>query len=173
MKASDELSKSLQAVLADLIDLHLQGKQAHWNIVGSNFRGLHLQLDEIVLDARNFTDEIAERMRALHAIPDGRAGSVAGQSSLEPLPDGEISTKDAVVMIAERLEGVAATARAHHDAVDEEDPTSADLLHVIIQRFEQLAWMVSAEERAPHQSSASSSSAAKAASGRKPASKRG
>jgi starvation-inducible DNA-binding protein len=36
-----------------------------------------------------------------------------------------------------------------HDDVDEADPTSADLLHQIIDRLEQLAWMVSAENRRP------------------------
>jgi starvation-inducible DNA-binding protein len=34
-----------------------------------------------------------------------------------------------------------------HDDVDEADPTSADLLHAIIERLEQYAWMVSAENR--------------------------
>ncbi|GAB3119177.1 DNA-binding ferritin-like protein [Leifsonia psychrotolerans] len=43
MKASAELSSNLQAVLVDMIELHLQGKQAHWNVVGKNFRDLHLQ----------------------------------------------------------------------------------------------------------------------------------
>lgn len=32
-----------------------------------------------------------------------------------------------------------------HDQVDEEDPTTADLLHAVISRLEQLAWMISAE----------------------------
>ena len=36
-----------------------------------------------------------------------------------------------------------------HDEVDEEDPTSADLLHAAIERLEQLAWMVNAETMAP------------------------
>ena len=67
MKASPTLTNNLQAVLTDLIELHLQGKQAHWNIVGTNFRDLHLQLDEIVDAARQFADDTAERMRALHA----------------------------------------------------------------------------------------------------------
>ncbi|HET6736773.1 ferritin-like domain-containing protein, partial [Mycobacterium sp.] len=50
--ASSELSANLQRVLVDLIELHLQGKQAHWNVVGTNFRDLHLQLDELVDFAR-------------------------------------------------------------------------------------------------------------------------
>jgi starvation-inducible DNA-binding protein len=54
MHTSETLRTNLQSVLVDLIALHLQGKQAHWNIVGPNFRDLHLQLDEIVGDVRQF-----------------------------------------------------------------------------------------------------------------------
>ena len=86
MKASPTLTNNMQAVLADLIELHLQGKQAHWNIVGTNFRDLHLQLDEIVDAARAFADDTAERMRALHALPDGRSETVAKSTSLAQFP---------------------------------------------------------------------------------------
>ena len=65
--ASPELAANLQRVLVDLVELHLQGKQAHWNVIGSNFRDLHLQLDELVDAAREASDTIAERMRALGA----------------------------------------------------------------------------------------------------------
>jgi len=41
------------------------------------------------------------------------------------------------------------TMREVHDEVDDEDPTSADILHGIIERLEQFAWMVSAENRKP------------------------
>ncbi|HEX2297396.1 MAG TPA: ferritin-like domain-containing protein, partial [Pseudonocardiaceae bacterium] len=51
----------LQATLVDLIDLSLIAKQAHWNVVGSNFRSAHLQLDELVATARQYVDEVAER----------------------------------------------------------------------------------------------------------------
>ncbi|GAA1274649.1 hypothetical protein GCM10009589_31250 [Arthrobacter pascens] len=40
MKASQALAGNLQMVLNDLIELHQQGKQAHWNLVGTNFHGL-------------------------------------------------------------------------------------------------------------------------------------
>ncbi|MBZ4518154.1 DNA starvation/stationary phase protection protein, partial [Mycobacterium avium subsp. hominissuis] len=50
--ASPQLAVNLQRVLVDLVELHLQGKQAHWNVIGSNFRDLHLQLDELVDAAR-------------------------------------------------------------------------------------------------------------------------
>src|SRR6478672_10682958 len=104
MKASPTLTNNMQAVLTDLIELHLQGKQAHWNIVGTNFRDLHLQLDEIVTSVRLFADETAERMRALHALPDGRSATVSAETRLEQFPHGLTSTKDAVKLITSRLE---------------------------------------------------------------------
>jgi starvation-inducible DNA-binding protein len=55
------LPQNLQKALVDLIELHLEGKQAHWNLVGTNLRDLHLQLDEIVDAAGEATDNIAER----------------------------------------------------------------------------------------------------------------
>lgn len=145
MKATPTLTSNLQAVLVDLIELHVQGKQAHWNIVGTNFRDLHLQLDEIIEAARGFADDLAERMRALHALPDGRSSTVSKSTALAEFPAGLINTKDAIDKIVAALEAAVGTMRKVHDEVDEEDPTTADLLHEFIAKFEQFAWMVSAE----------------------------
>lgn len=145
MKASEQLTSNLQAVLVDMIELHLQGKQAHWNVVGKNFRDLHLQLDEIIDDARAFTDELAERMRALWAVPDGRSAAVAEGTSLPPFPAGLVDTRDTVTHVVAMLNAVVKTMRDVHDQVDEEDPTTADILHGFIAKLEQYAWMVDAE----------------------------
>jgi starvation-inducible DNA-binding protein len=151
-RASAQLAGHLQQLSVDLIELHLQGKQAHWNVVGKNFRDLHLQLDEIVDAARDFSDEVAERMRALYVTPDGRSASVAHQTSLAPFPANEVDTAATVDLITAALYGVAETARRIHDDVDREDPTTSDLLHEIIARIEQLAWMVDSENRIANES---------------------
>jgi starvation-inducible DNA-binding protein len=153
MKASKQLSANLQKVLVDLIELAGQGKQAHWSIVGKNFRDLHLQLDEIIDAARLFADEVAERMRALDAMPDGRSETVTATTSLPKLPGDEIDTKQAVTLVVERLDATVKTMRDVHDQVDEEDPTTSDILHQIIEKLEQFAWMVSAENRTPRKRS--------------------
>ncbi|MGX6449968.1 Dps family protein [Patulibacter sp. S7RM1-6] len=146
-RASEELAAQLQRVHVDLIDLHVQGKQAHWNVVGRNFRDLHLQLDEIIDAARTFSDSLAERMRALYITPDGRAATVAEQSSLPPFPAGEVDTSETVDLVVERLYAVAGTIREVHDDVDEADPTTADQFHEFLEQLEQFAWMVGAENR--------------------------
>jgi starvation-inducible DNA-binding protein len=139
------LTENMQAVLVDLIELHLQGKQAHWNVVGKNFRDLHLQLDEIVDTAREASDTIAERMRALQATPDGRSSTIAATTTLPAFPEGERSTTDVVDLVTDRIAATVATLRGVHDEVDADDPSSADLLHAIIDDLEKFTWMVSVE----------------------------
>jgi starvation-inducible DNA-binding protein len=145
--ASAKLAGHLQRVLVDLITLHLNGKQAHWNVVGHNFRDLHLQLDEIVDLARESGDTIAERMRALDAVPDGRPATVAATTTLPSLQPGEHSSHDTVDALTAQLRGAAATAREVHDDIDAEDPSTADLLHEVIAALEKQAWMLSSENR--------------------------
>jgi starvation-inducible DNA-binding protein len=145
--ASSSLAEDLQRVLADLIELHLQGKQAHWNVVGTNFRDLHLQLDELVDFARESSDTIAERMRALDAVPDGRSDTVAANTSLPQLPADELNTAEVVDLITTRTYATVETLRTVHDAVDAEDPSTADILHAQIDGLEKLAWLIKSENR--------------------------
>jgi len=147
--ASDHLVSSLQKVVVDLIELHLQAKQAHWNVVGAGFRSIHLHLDDIVDEAREFSDTIAERLRAFHVTPDGRSDTVAATTTLHVYPAGEQSVADTADLITRRLERVVRTLRTVHDSVDAEDPTSTDLLHTIIEALEKHAWMIGAEIRTP------------------------
>lgn len=58
-------------------------KQAHWSVVGPRFRSIHLALDEVVTDARAFTDEVAERATAVGVSPDGRSTTVVKDSALD------------------------------------------------------------------------------------------
>src|SRR5690348_3002663 len=75
--ADAPVCQALQGVVVLMVDLQLQGKQAHWNVVGRSFRSLHTHLDDIVDLARSAADTFAERMRALGAYPDARVGVVA------------------------------------------------------------------------------------------------
>lgn len=138
---------NLQKVLVDLIELHLQGKQAHWNVVGANFRDLHLQLDELVDFAREGSDTIAERIRALDGVADGRSDTVAATTSLPQLPADEHDTADVVDLIATRVYAAVGTMRAVHDAIDAEDPSTADILHQLIDGLEKLSWLIKSENR--------------------------
>ena len=145
--ASPDLCANLQCVLVDLIELHLQGKQAHWNLVGTNFRDLHLQLDELVDFARESSDVIAERMRALDSTPDGRSDTVAGSTTLPEFPAYEHNTTEVVDLITARIYAAVDTIRSVLDQVDAQDPSTGNLLHELIEGLEKQAWLIKSENR--------------------------
>ena len=66
---NETITKALQSTLAELIDLALLGKQAHWSVVGPRFRSVHLELDEIVDLARLSFDRVAERLATIGVAP--------------------------------------------------------------------------------------------------------
>lgn len=145
--ASPVLAGDLQAVLVDLLELQNQGKQAHWNVVGPHFRSVHLELDEIVDATREHADTVAERLRALDAVPDGRTRTVANTTKLTSFPEGEVSVEKTIAVIAERISTVVNVIRAVHDDVDAADPTSADILHTILESLEKQRWMLASQLR--------------------------
>jgi starvation-inducible DNA-binding protein len=136
---------ALQGALADLIDVSLVGKQAHWNVVGPRFRSIHLQLDELVAFARNAADLVAERASALGVSPDGRAASVAEGSGLPDFPPGYVADSDVVGAFVKALDDLVQRMRSRIAETAEPDPVSQDLLLGITADLEKQLWMFQAE----------------------------
>ena len=147
--ASAELRADLQRALIDITVLSLVGKQIHWNVVGPNFRDIHLNLDDVVDIAREGSDEVAERMRAINAVPDGRPATIAAATTVPAAPEGEILTSEGVAYIVSAIEAVVATLRGVDEDVDSEDPTSSGIVEDLIGKLEQQAWFLSSEVRKP------------------------
>ena len=72
--------------LADSVDLQTQVKQAHWNVKGANFIGLHKLFDEIAEEAEDYSDLLAERIVQLGGIAEGTARVAASRSTLKEYP---------------------------------------------------------------------------------------
>ena len=136
----EAVSTALQTSLVDLIDLSLVAKQVHWSVVGPRFQSVHEALDEIVADARTFTDEVAERATAVGVSPDGRAKTVSADSALDEA-SAEFTSDDKVIRVI--TEALAATIKRLRSNIEKVggDPVTEDLLIGISARFEQLHWM--------------------------------
>jgi starvation-inducible DNA-binding protein len=143
--ARGTVGKALQGALVDLIDLSLQGKQAHWNLVGHHFRSIHLQLDEVVASARLHSDTVAERAVALGVNPDGRARTIAEASELGPLDSGYLQDDKVIAAFVERLGAVVARMRERVRATEEPDPVSQDILIEVTADLEKHYWMFQAQ----------------------------
>ncbi|MER5425321.1 Dps family protein [Streptosporangium canum] len=136
---------ALQGALVDLLDLSLLGKQAHWNVIGHNFRSLHLQLDKIVSAARKHADTVAERAVAIGANPDGRASTLASTTEVPQLETGYINDGKVVAAMTDILGSIIRRMRERITATDEPDPVTQDILIEITQDLEKHHWMIEAQ----------------------------
>lgn len=136
---------ALRASVVDLIDLSLIAKQAHWNVLGTHFRSVHLALDELVSAAREFTDSAAERATAIGVSPDGRAATVAKEAAGLEFPDGWQQDKDVINAIVDVLSTVIGRFRERIEVTEKADPVTQDLFIAIAARLEQLHWMWQAQ----------------------------
>lgn len=145
-ESRDATVAALQSNLSDLIDLSLQGKQAHWNLVGPHFRSVHLELDEIIAAARNGSDEVAERIATLGASPDGRVGQVDSETRLDAFPGGFQTVEATVTAYSDRLALTIEGLRTSIATLDDLDPISQDMLISISSQFEKQLWMLQSQE---------------------------
>ena len=140
----------LNARLADAIDLRTQLKVAHWNVKGPQFIALHKLFDEIVEDADEYVDLIAERAVQLGGIADGTARQVAERSSLdEYAATGGGEDREHVHAVANALAQFGRAAReAIQAAADAKDQDTSDVLTEISRGTDKWLWMVEAHRQA-------------------------
>src|SRR2546427_8671106 len=76
----------LNQELADVLDLGLQAKQAHWNVKGPHFIGLHELFDKVAEELEEPTDNMAERAVELGGVALGTIQIVSKRSRLSAYP---------------------------------------------------------------------------------------
>lgn len=136
----------LQQCLTTMIDLALQLKQAHWNVVGNRFLSFHKQLDDVIETVRHRSDEIAERMATLSMPADGSAATVAEKSKLKPFPMERHAVNDSVTLVADRLMTTTHCLRESIELVGQKDPITEDLLIQTCSEIEKHLWMIQSQE---------------------------
>ena len=139
----------LNQQLADVLDLGLQAKQAHWNVKGPNFIGLHELFDKVAEELEEFTDEIAERAVELGGVAHGTTQVVSKNSRLKAYPLDLASGKGHVAALSGALATFGASARTAVDtAMRFGDADTADLFTGISRGVDKLLWMVEAHTQA-------------------------
>lgn len=129
--------------LADLIDLSLQAKQAHWNVKGSSFIALHELFDQVADFLPAFIDEVGERIVALGGTAEGTIGVVASRTSLPEYPTDITSGCDHVDRLAGALAAAGTQVRAGIGrATDCGDDGTADLLTSLSRELDKYLWFV-------------------------------
>ncbi len=135
----------LNARVAESIDLALITKQAHWNLKGRQFIGIHEMLDKARDDVDAYTDTMAERAVQLGGTALGTAQVVAKHSKLPAYPTDIHKIEDHLHALIERY-GIAANAlRKSIDEADEAgDPDTADVFTEVSRGIDKWLWFLEA-----------------------------
>ena len=135
--------------LADCIDLQTQTKQAHWNVRGPSFWGLHKLFDKINEAVEEYVDLIAERAAQLGGEVEGTARVAAERSALPEYPKGIKSGMDHARALSTALSEFGRRARAAIDTADDaEDADTADMFTEVSRGIDQWLWFVEAHLQA-------------------------
>lgn len=140
----------LNARLADTIDLALAVKQAHWNLKGPQFIGIHEFLDTLRTQLDDYVDKMAERVSALGGTPLGTSQIVVKSSTLPPYPTDIYAIKDHVTALVERWGKVANAVRKAIDESDEAgDVGTSDLFTEASRGLDKSLWFLEAHLQEP------------------------
>ena len=135
----------LNQQLADALDLHLQAKQAHWNVKGPSFIALHELFDQVEEELEEHADDIAERAVALGGTALGTARIAASASRLPEYPLHIYAGNDHVAALSAALARFGKTSRAAIDAAASlGDADTADLFTGVSRAVDKLLWKVEA-----------------------------
>jgi starvation-inducible DNA-binding protein len=135
----------LNQQLADIIDLGLQVKFAHWNVKGPHFYALHELFDKIAEELEDFIDDIAERAVELGGTAMGTLQTVSKNSRLTPYPTDTSMGADHINKLSTALAGYGATVRLAIDSATAcGDAGTADLLTGVSRGVDKQLWLVEA-----------------------------
>ena len=145
-----ELNRLMNQRLADAVDLQMQMKQAHWNVKGPSFIGLHELFDKVDEAVESYVDMIAERIVQLGGIAEGTVRVAAQRTRLEEYPLTIADGLAHVEAVAKALSTFGHEARKTINQADElDDADTADLFTEISRGIDKWLWFVEAHSQAP------------------------
>lgn len=135
----------LNARVADGIDLALIIKQAHWNLKGRQFIGIHLMLDTFRAEVSEFVDTMAERAVQLGGTALGTSQVVVQNSKIKPYPTDIYKVEDHLHALIESFSTMANAVRANIDEADDAgDPATADVFTEVSRGLDKNLWFLEA-----------------------------
>ncbi len=141
---------ALNARLSDGIDLALAIKQAHWNLKGPQFIGVHLMLDGFRKEIDDLNDKVAERSVQLGGTALGTAQVVADSTKLPAYPTGIYAIADHIAALIDSYAAYANAVRENIDEVDEAgDADTADLFTEVSRAVDKQLWFLEAHVQEP------------------------
>jgi starvation-inducible DNA-binding protein len=137
----------LQAMTVELIELHHQAKQFHWNIVGPLYLPLHELLDDYDDVYLDYADRVAERLLQIGTHVDGRTETVAKTANLGVVPTGAIPDKQVLDLFSDHVFTVAVRTRQRIVRLSKLDEVSSNLFQELSYKLDKQVWQLRAHQQ--------------------------
>jgi len=147
--ARRRIAESLNASLADGLDLESQIKAAHWNLQGMRFPARHILFDTYGAAITAHNETIAGRAVSLGGRACGTARHVAHASRLSEYPEEPVPDDEHAALVADRVETyLRGVLDSRSVAGEHGDVATVDVLTRVVREFERNAWMLQATREA-------------------------
>jgi starvation-inducible DNA-binding protein len=144
-----ELNALMNQRLASAMDLQMQMKQAHWNVKGPNFIGLHQLFDNVYAAVESYVDLIAERIVQLGGVAEGTVRVAASRTRLSEYP---LAIADGMAHVDAVSGALSIFGQAVRNTIDEanalDDADTADMFTEISRGIDKWLWFVEAHAQA-------------------------
>jgi starvation-inducible DNA-binding protein len=136
--------ETLNARLADLTDLKLATKHAHWNVKGRGFIGLHEMFDKFAATLDGHIDTVAERVTALGGTAKGTLAQTVAGTSQAAFPTDVFEGLAMVKALAAAYAEAGKRVRDGIDETEDADADTADVLTAVSRDLDKALWFMEA-----------------------------
>src|SRR5258706_14426472 len=141
----EQISGSLNRLLADVFALYLKTKSFHWHISGRHFRDYHLLLDEQAAQIFAMSDDIAERTRKIGGPTLRSISDISRHQRLRDNNDTSLSTTDMLAELCSDNRQLTGFLRLTHEVASRnDDVATTSLIENWIDESERRTWFLSA-----------------------------
>lgn len=157
-RTNNDLQNNAKAVAIELlqgrlqtgIDLALIVKQAHWNLKGLQFIGIHEMLDTFRDAQDELNDTMAERIVQLGGTAKGTTQTVAAGTQLPAYPTDIYAVTDHLKALIDHFAIHANSVRQSiSEADDAGDPDTADIFTEVSRALDKQLWFLEAHVQEP------------------------
>lgn len=142
-KGCEEISASLNLLVADAFALYIKSKNFHWHASGSHFRDHHLLFDEQAEQIFAMIDTLAERVRKLGGLTIHSVGEVA---RLKRIKDDDAvflePQKMLEILLNDNKDYTTYLQKTHKICDKHNDVATCSILEVFIDETERRTWFL-------------------------------
>jgi starvation-inducible DNA-binding protein len=142
-KSRQEITASINPLVADAFALYVKTKNFHWHMSGSHFRDYHLLFDEQADQIFAMIDPLAERSRKIGGTTIRSIGHISRLQSIKDEDEVFVEPKKMLQYLMNDNKEYAARMRAAHKVcANHNDVATTSLLEVFIDETERRTWFL-------------------------------